>query len=466
MKKFIAIFVMVFMLVSVVFANGTVPKFLTSPMTNYTADYDISINFDNSEEISKLLAELEMLDEVSYIFDMEMLLRTLLTCSGKMSVQTNMSDDFSKIQLALTSDSEHSISFNSNLNMNIDSKTGMWIDMDLSNEENPVFDMVYKLPFFNKYMKVSNKEILSDNEMVSVFSSVYNKEYMDSLQKIGMELFVKHSTVKGTAAKYTFKMDNEGFVGFLNELMPLICDFISEFDETMELPDFSGLTFLGEDGITTEVVLSGGKIKTEKINADISIDLSKLYPILSGMPWEYQSAKTIDFTFSINANVSNVGKTKVNFPKLTEENSFKIEDLYDSQDEEFDYMETDVPQYPMWYVDEVCDNLFIIDDEVYVPLRQTLEAAYEESILIDYNNDKITMSCDYFSQFDKMTININSDKALVDGKEVKIMKPILYKDRTYVSSTFFTDILGWEFWYASHDLVDDCYQYSFYTDMY
>ncbi len=466
MKKFISVVITIIMLISTACANGIVPKFLSNPMTNYTADYNMSITFDNSDEIIKLFEELNMPKEINYFVDLETLLHTLLSYDGKMNLQTDISDDYQEIELALTAGSEHSIVFNPNLNMDIDTKMGMWLNMDLSDNTNPVFDAVYQQPFLNKYMKISSADIFEQDGILDMFKSIFNKEYIDYIQKNSTELFVKHSTVRSSASKYIFTMDNDGFAAYLNEILYMIADMLPDSDETIVVPDLSGLTFLGENGFRTEVTLNGGKLKTENIVADISIDLSKIYPIISGMPWEYESTGKIDFTVSMDAVVSKIGRTKIVFPKLTEDNSFSIDDLAGASDIGIDgaYPETEPAPYPLWYVGEECEYLAIIDGEVYVPLRQTLESAYEDSVLIDYNNDKITISCDYFNKHNQIIVNINSVNALADGKECKIMKPVLYKDKTYVSNTFFTELFDWEFGYASHDLVRDSYQYTFYTD--
>ena len=39
--------------VTSVFASAQIPDFLTEQLTNYTADYTVSISFDNSEEAFK-----------------------------------------------------------------------------------------------------------------------------------------------------------------------------------------------------------------------------------------------------------------------------------------------------------------------------------------------------------------------------------------------------------------------------
>ncbi len=466
MKKITAIILSVLMLMGTVCVSADTPAFLSQVMTNYTADYDASISFDNSAEVVALLNEAELPEEVSYFVDLEALLRTLLSFEGKMNVQVDMSEDYKKMKMAFTADSDHNVEVNQNLTVGVDAKMGMWMNMDLTDEANPVYDIVYQQPFMNKYMKIGTADAPEEASSLEMLTAMFNKEYMDELQKMSTDLFMKYAKINGKGNKYTIEMDNEGFASYINEILLMTFEMITVmspetgYEDILEMPSVEGWQFLGEDGLKMDITLSGGKIKTQKLTADISIDLAAICESLFGIKWEYESAGLIDFTITMAADVTNIGRTKVKFPELNDENCITLSDLYPD-------VEAPKPEeYPLWYVGEYCDYLPEIDGEIYIPLRQTIEAAYAHTASIDFDNGTITIESDKFDNCKTMVIAIDSNDISLDGTMYKIKKPVLIDGRTYVSSSFFTDVFRWEFGYASHNLITDEYQYTFYTQTY
>lgn len=470
MKKLVSLLLAVMMLTVSVFANANIPAFFTNSLTNYTADYSISMTFDNSEEIIALLEEIEIPEQISYFVDMKALLNSLLTYDGKMNLQADFNKNYDKIKLALTSENAQLVSVNPNLNVNISQKAGMWINMDLSNTENPVFDIIYSHPFLNKYFTLSSEDILNNApEALDMLKFMFNKEYMDSVNKLSMDLFTKYATIKGSGSKYTVTMNNEGLCALINELMLNVQTIVPVEDEAfsdVEFPSIKGWQLLGEGGIQSIYTLKSGKLSTEKTTADISLALDQIYATITGEEWTYTSTNTLDFTIEVSANVSKIGSTRVAFPVLTEENSFTISDMESAEsypEEEADIAEN---EYPLWYVDGYCSNLPIVDGEIYVPLRQTIESAYEDGADIDYNNGVITISSEYFPSFGTLKLTIGSDKAYADDTEYLVGNIFTIDGSTYVNNKLFSEIFGWEFTYAQHDLVNDEYSYGFWTEQY
>ncbi len=469
MKKIVSILLAMLMLTMSVSA-AELPAFFTDIMTNYTADYTISVTFDSSEEIAALLDEVDFSQELNNYVDVESILRTLLAYDGTMHLQADISGDYKKIKLALTTESEHDIDVNSNLNVGINAKMGMWINMDLSNDEAPVFDIIYSYPFLNKYMKMSIDDIAFDETVLDEMESVFDEEYMDSMQKMGTDLYAKHATIEGGGSKYTLKMDNDGLTAYIDELMAMLPEMMANITpETdysyIKFPSIKGWKILGEDGLKCVYTLSGGKIKSGDVRVDISIDIAQIYTALTGGEWIYESDGLLDFTVDISTNLTKIGSTKVEFPVLTDENSFTLTDMGHQ------YIESEEPAgientYPVWYVSESCGALPVVDGEIYVPLRQTIEAGYFDSAAIEYNNGNITLTSEFFPGYTTLEFAIDSPFAYTDGAKHAISKPILVDGTTYVSNTFFSDMLGWEFTYAEHNLLDDYYHYTFYTTTY
>lgn len=466
MKRLVSIILALLMTVTTVFASGEVPDFLKEAYTNYTADYSISMTFDSSESIVALLEELDIPEEIGYYVDLESLLRTLLSYEGKMYLQVDMSDDFQKIKLALVSDGVHSIDVNPNLNVGLNMKMGMWMNMDLSNESNPIFDVIYAHPYFNKYIKLSATDVL-DEDMLNMLKGMFNKEYMNSLQETAMDIFMKYATIENTGRKYTVKMDNESFTAYMDEIFLMMPDILApiagdDVDSYLEFPSVKGWQFLGDNGIESVYFLNGSKLSQEHMSIDVSINIPDIYTAITGEEWPYTSEGKIDFTLSAEADITKIGSTDVEYPALTTENTITLDDLTpDYSYDEYEYEE--YPEYPYYFVGGHTDELHIIDGEVYVPLRSTMEDAYDDTVNITYNNGAVTMVCDYFPGYSELIIAVDSDIAYTDGAKHMVAKPILVNGITYVSHQLLSDMLGWKLNYAEHNLIDDTYYYTFQT---
>ena len=108
----------------------------------------------------------------------------------------------------------------------------------------------------------------------------------------------------------------------------------------------------------------------------------------------------------------------------------------------------------------------VIGDEIYVPLRQTVEYGYEDSVTIGYDNGVITLSSEYFPGFGTLALTVDSGTAYADGQAVNIAPVVKIDNVTYVSASTFEDIFGWTFEYASYDMLEYDYYYEFFTEKY
>lgn len=469
MKKIISVLLATMMLFTAVFANAAVPEFMMESYNNYTADYSISMSFDNCEEIVALLEELEMPEQVSYFVDIKALMKSLFAYSGTMNLQADFSDSFDKIKMALTAESTQKIDVNPNLSIGVDDKLGMWADIDLTDAENPVINIIYSHPFLNKYFVINAADFLNDApEALEMMKTIYNKEFIDYVSTISAEMYAKHATVKSRGGQYTVTIDNEGFAALVDDIMVYVTEIMAQFMgedlEELELPSVKNWKFLGENGIESVYTLKSGKLATEKTTIDFSIELDQIYEAITGEEWIYTAADTIDFTFVVSANITNIGRTIVKLPELTEENSFTLDDLMPEYEYEA-YEEEIYPEYPHWYADGYCSQLPVIDGDVYVPLRMTIESAFEDTATIDYNNGVVTATSEYFPGFNTLTMTIDTDKVYTDGVEHSVGKVFTIDGSTYVNHKLFTEVFGWEFNYAQHDILANEYSYGFWTNI-
>lgn len=500
MKRFASIILTLVLAFSMITASAEVPKVLTDVYNDYTADYGFTVTFESSDEIVALLKEVEMPEEINNFIDIKALLESILSQGMQMKLQINISDDYRKAEYALTADSQQDINVNSNLAIGIDSKMGIWMKMDLDAAE-PVFQVIYSSPFLNKYMVIDVFELLPDETqkaaVLNILNSVFNSEYIDSVQKYSVELLEKYAEIKMSGTTCTVKLDNDGLIAMIGELFPVIFtkfgDIMAnapfEGQEAMSvgiiggadgptailiepeaendsefavIPDMTGLQILGEEGITYKYSLFSGKLSAVDVAADISFDISKFVTEVIGEEWELEAKGILDFAINAKMKLTDVGKTKVEFPKLTAENSFSIMDMYPEYEE--DYYEEYVPSYPHYSVWINSQELPVIDGEIYVPLRATLEGAYDDQFSINYDNGAITMRSEYFPGFKKLTVYEDSAMAFTDGIDRKVSKVIVKNGTSYVGKSLFEEIFGWELGYASYDLIGDYYEACFYTE--
>lgn len=477
MKKILSFIIVMVMLVSSIGVSAQT-DFLNEIYTNYTSDYNVKISFESTDEIVALVNELDFLDEIETFVNLKSLLNTILSLNTKMNVQLETSDDFKIMKASLTADTKQLIDVNKNLSADINSHTGMWINMDISDTKNPVMQVVYSYPFLNKYLVIDAFEMLNEEEklqLASMLGFVMNREYMVAVNAYSAQLLKKYADIKISLGKYIISLDNEGLTKMLDEAMPYIMrqsanlmmdttlsgDAAEEMMAMFDGISFEGIKLLGDKGISCTYTLKSGKISKAELKTDISVDISKIYTSLTGMEWEFVSNGNIDFDVQIDATMSKIGTTKVNMPYLTEENSFSMMDMMPEYEmiEEEPYEE----ELPYWYVGDWIDYLPVIEGEVFVPLRSVLEGGYSDKVNISFENGVITAVCDYFPGFKKMTLAAGSSKVYTDNGEYTTKNVIIENGTTYVSSKLFTELFKWQLAEAQHSYVTGVNYYEFYT---
>ncbi len=478
MKRTISIILMMVFAFSFVTANAEVPKFLTESYSNYTGEYSVSLSFESSDDIIALLEEMEMPEEVNNFVDLKALLESLLSYDAQMLLQADMSDDLRKIELGLTAETLYKVDINSNLNVSADMKMGMWMKMDLDAEK-PVFEIIYSHPMLNKYMVIDVFEMVTDEnertEMFKALNGIFNEEYITSIQETSISLMEKYADIKMSGATCTVKIDNAGFTAMMDELVPVIFNTTEEMmsaeqgdidwaytDEVFnEIPSFAGLKILGDKGLTCKYSLLSGKISKAEMKMDLDVDISNLVTYFSGEEWQYKSKGKLDFDMGAVVKVSNIGRTKVVLPVLTQENSFDIMDMmpepYVPEGEVYE------KQYPNFYAMGYVDYLPVIDGDVYVPVRPTFESAYDDQVEIKYNNGIITLHSQYFPGFTQLKLVVGSGTVYADAKEYKTSEVLEKNGVSYVNYKLIEDVFGWELSSAYYDMINKTYDYYFYT---
>ena len=307
--------------------------------------------------------------------------------------------------------------------MDVNAKYGVWMNLDLTSEE-PVFEVIYTHPFLNKYAFVDVFELLTEEEkeeLLDILNSVLNKENIEKMHQYSVGLIEKHASIKLKGNSCTVKIDNDAYTSMMDDCVNYFYEQMHGYGMDEEIvaveeqtPSYKGMRLLGDDGITINYSMALGNITSMNIDADIDINLSEIY----GEEWEYESDGILKFNVQCDTVMSKISKTKVNFPVLTEENSF---DYFETYYEEYYYEEEYEWSYPYYWVGGYTDYLPVINDEIYVPLRQTIYDAYEDTANIDYSNGVITLKSEFF---DEIKLTIDSDVAYIGGAARNIHKVV------------------------------------------
>ncbi len=463
MKKWIAGMLVVLLLSMTAWAQEGIPEALMEQPMNFTADYSISVTFDNSDEITVLADALEYIGGELEFIDAKLLLQTALAYDGKMVLQADFSEDFKKIRFGLTAETDQALGINQNLYLDVRAKSGIWGNLDFSDAQNPVFDIVFSAPISSKYIKFSATDFV-ETDLLSGLQIVLNAEVLQTNVKKASEMLLKYATVSTEGNTVTIRMDNAGFTAYMDAYMQSLAEMTASVPEISvvyaEFPSLAGIQLLGECGIQSVCTIENGKIAVEKSTADISINFAQIYETVTGMEWEEDVPFTFDFTVLMESRISERGTTAVKFPVLTEENHITMEELmpdYTAYEPDGEFGD-----YPNFFVSGYTDTLPIYGDEIFLPLRATLEDAYGENVEIIYNHGSVMMKSKYFP-VDIILLEIGTETVYAGGVPYAMEKAMLVNGSTYVSSRLFTDILGWKLTSISHEILDNTYYYSFYT---
>lgn len=454
--------------------GGTQLDVIADSPRNYTEETSFTITLDNSKELYTLLKALLIIpDEYEEVCGVEKFLETLFSIEGKLLVQADVSDDMKKAQVAMTSQSYDSIEYNRNLKIDISANLGIWLKYDITDSENPVFELIYSVPDMDKYVYLDLIDVLPEeereefisyiNESIAVGNSEETKTFI-------AEVFEKHADIKVSRTSATMKIDNKAFVGIIKDITDYMISVnesritdVEGLREEISSIEFDKLRILGEDGIVITYKLIGGNIVSSTTDVDVCINIAEMYNEFAEDKWEVPNAEKIDFTISTESDFSKIGSTKVDFPTLTEENSISLAEKI-KEDMAYDEYYEDYVEYPHYYVSGYSeDAIKVVGDEIYVPLRSVLEDAYDDSLNISFENGVITATSDYFFEFKTIQLENGSDKVYLDGVEKTTSEVFIIDGTTYVNYKLFIEYFGWEHFWADYDLIEKTYSYGFYT---
>lgn len=478
MKKIFSLLLALVLCLSCLGVSAKVPEALTKNHLNYTATFKAELKEAEVDSLIALLDEMEVLDEVENYVNLEMLIESLMSEKETLNLQLDVSSDLKKYKFGLTGETAVEAAFNNQLTVTADMKYGVWLNFDLSIEK-PVYELTYMTPMANKYVTFDVFEFMDEEEKklyLDMLAKTHNNEYLNNLGEKIMSSVAEHGEIKSSAAKCTIKISNEAFIKIVKDFIGIAMDTVVEIapqiiDENPEvakasvemvkqlMPSLDGAKFLGEDGITLEYKLTSGKISKATGKVDVEFDVAAVLEALE-IEWEYETRPVISFEILTERAYSSYGKTKVDFPVLTEENSINLaETILAKAEENYEIVEQeeDVPEYPLSYFTYYPEKVLVKDDMVYLPLRDTLETAYEGNISIGFENGAITITSEYFDDCDEIAMVIGENKATIDGETIETAPLIMEDGITYICESTLMELFLIELSEVCYDFLGGFY---------
>ena len=144
--------------------------FLDAQYNSYEASVSISL------ELKKPLSIIKYLDmgEVDNFLDLTAFFTSLEKSTSEETVKADIDFENKRIKMSVEGNSVIPATINGNFRLTADLTTGLWIDFDLSDSENPACIYMAQTPYLRKYLKFDLLEI-ADAEETDALLKTLNK---------------------------------------------------------------------------------------------------------------------------------------------------------------------------------------------------------------------------------------------------------------------------------------------------
>lgn len=422
---------------------------LTANYDNYAAN--ISVTLSVSEPLTMLKALGEKWNISNYA-DVQKLGESLCDTEISGVVKYSANSDYSRIKASYEVYSAIPIEVNRNFKSTNELKLGMWLDWDMTDENNPRIRYIYSLPMYDKYV-VSDMEALAKiggfnaSEYAAKIKNILNREYIEKLSSEFANVLRENSslTYQGTTAVVT--MTEKQLAGAICDVLELISEqsesdtneLVNEEPFFAALPTaddvkkfFDEVRIFDDDAVVIKISKTqSGVLKNEscKINMCIGKEL------LSKTIGEEDAEDLEDLKFSVNIETAYTGVNngvKIVFPEIDDENSISIADAAGIYENDYtyayDWNGEDCLHYEYIYTEgeytEAVPNTF------YVNLNSFIEdcARYGYDYTLKNENGAVTLADESGNEiFDNVSMTVGSVDIMVNSKQYTALNPILVK---------------------------------------
>lgn len=331
MKKIISLLLSVMLMSTTVFASTAeeIAELYEKSMLLRSASAEMVMETELNKPLDILdtIPQEDISDEAD--IDLKMIVESLTEAKTTMKYDTYISEDYKKMQLAMSMEYDIPIQMNSEFALAAWTKLGMWMDLDVTDENNPVVKIIYKIPFMKKYMVMDMSEnYKSSPEMLAVFDKDKLKEINDK----AVEILTQNAEISKRGNEYTLKFTDETAKQYIYDILNLSAQIMPE--ETASDEEFTemisvvkefcdNITVFGQNGLTMKFTKnSSGYITAEEVDAHISINVYDILTRFSTSTAGLDRDKAfIDMTFKTAATVTDHNKVTPVLPVITEDNS-------------------------------------------------------------------------------------------------------------------------------------------------
>ena len=399
MKKILSLLITFMMLSSTAFAD-TASELAqifakTAEMTSYSGEATLSAQMNKPLEI---LDTIPVDDETD--IDPELIVNSLLNAETKMKYTYSASEDYKKLDMAMSMEFSMPVEFNESFKLDAWTKLGMWINYDVTDEENPVYKIIYKIPFMKKY------QVMDMSSQASELMPVLDKEIIKELSEKAVDALTQNAQVTKNQNEYTVKLDNDGAKNYIVEIFKASKEMIPDASEAGVIDQmivtvedlFSKTELLGKNGITMKLTKnSQGYITAQLEELHLSFNIFDILEAYSMSTNGLDREKAfVDITFKASTKISDINKAKVTMPELNEENS-----------------STQLLGQSMGYHKFLNESPVFKDNEIYYPLESIAKLTGNELVI---KADGETTSITYPNG---TTAVITDTAVTIDGAETK-----------------------------------------------
>ncbi len=427
MKKVVSFLIGLTMLFTTAFAGSAeiIADALnkTSKLTSCSGEMTFSAKLN---EPLYLLETIQFDEDIP--IDIKLLVEELIGATAKIDYSYSTSDDYKKMDIYMGIAYDTPLVLSEDFRLEAWAKTLIWMSYDVTDEENPVYKMIVKVPLVNKYQIYDLSDFLKSSPSLMV---VFDKDIMEDFQKKITDALLQKANITTSGNNYTLSLDDKGAKEYLIEVLKVYKEYMEEssflnyesvamvqniFDQAAEF--FEKTTLLGENGL--EITFSKheeGIITAEAEELHIRFNV---FDILEAYEQSTEGLGReeayVDITLQTELTTSNHNKAEVVMPELTEENSEYVDMYYEFS------------------------NIYIISDEapvfksnyIYYPIESiALQDGLDLTTAI--NDDEISITYP-----DGQIVNVRGNTANLYGEYVTYDMPpvIVENDMIYCIEAF------------------------------
>ena len=457
MKRFLSILICVLMLTSLT-AYADDYDLLAVQYTGYEADVGFTLKFGGADLIADALPT-----EFKNVVDVKALVGELSNSTFVGRVKLNSNADYTKAKISYELNSAVPLRLNRNFKVTSELAFGMWLDWDITDELNPQFNVIYSMPFCNKYISANITDMARDNgvnesDVVSNFKSLMSKENIKEQNAKFIDILRQNSNIKASASVVKITADCAQMEEITAKTAELVRDLVLDNKDFDMLTDgdngaladffptekavrkfFEKNRIFADNALTIELAKSkNGMLTAQNMNVNLSLDASGLFGA--------QTDGRIDVSLGAETKYKNInGNVNVEFPVLNGNNSIALDEIIDGGFAPADYGWDTDNCWHYEYGDISCD--FVpADVGFYVSLNGVTSAyrryGHDYSITKDGNTVTVTDKSGN-ERFSKAVFTLDSSEYSVDGKVFNSeLAPVESDGETYISRDAVRGVFG------------------------